>query len=83
MTIPRPVLDRLISPPTPRLLGAPMAAAYLGISPRAFEQRWRASKLPAPHRLGRRLLWDRKLLDKFVDKISGLDVQPDPPQDDW
>ena len=37
-----------------------------------FEQRWRRGWLPAPHRIGRRLLWDIKLLDLFVDELSGL-----------
>lgn len=63
---------RLTSPPVPRLFSAPMAAAYLGISERTFEKHWRSSRLPAPHRLGRRLLWDRKLLDQFIDRLSGL-----------
>lgn len=49
-----------------------MAAAYLGISERAFEMRWRREQLPEPIRIGRRLLWDRAMLDKWVDEISGL-----------
>ena len=49
-----------------------MAAAYLGISERAFEMRWRREELPAPVRIGRRLLWDRVILDKWVDNLSGV-----------
>jgi predicted DNA-binding transcriptional regulator AlpA len=63
---------QLITPPTPRLLGAAYAAAFLGISPRTFEKLWRKNDLPSPHRIGRRLLWDVKALECFVDRLSGL-----------
>lgn len=63
---------RLWQPPTPRLLSAPLAAAFLGVSPRTFEKLWRTGSFPHPHRIGRRLLWDRKLLDQFVDVLSGV-----------
>jgi len=71
-----------ITPPTPRLLSAELAAAYLSISPRGFEKLWRTGHLPAPHRLGRRVLWDRKLLDQFVDILSSLH-QPSDDIDEW
>jgi hypothetical protein len=71
-----------ITPPTPRLLSAELAAAYLSISPRGFEKLWRTGHLPAPHRLGRRVLWDRKLLDQFVDILSRLDL-PSDDIDEW
>lgn len=60
--------------PSPRLLNISTAAAYLGLRTRAFEQQWRAGRLPGPHRLARRLLWDKRLLDRFVDVLSNLDV---------
>ena len=59
-----------------RLLSQHGAAEYLGISERAFEQRWRAGNMPEPHRIGRRLLWDRKLLDRWADELSGLSPAP-------
>jgi excisionase family DNA binding protein len=71
-----------ITPPTPRLLSAELAAAYLSISPRGFEKLWRTGRLPAPHRLGRRVLWDRKLLDQFVDILSSLHL-PSEEVDEW
>ena len=55
-----------------------MAAAYLGLSERAFEYRWRKYELPHPHRLGRRLVWDRMVLDEWVDVLSGLDRANEP-----
>jgi predicted DNA-binding transcriptional regulator AlpA len=67
------VQRQLITPPVPRLLGMPHAAAFLGLSERNFEKLWRGGHLPPPHRLGRRLLWDLKLLDRFVDQLSGLE----------
>ncbi len=71
-----------LTPPTARLFDATTAAAYLGMSARTFDKHWRAGKLPAPHRIGRRLLWDRRLLDDFVDQLSGLGP-PDPETYVW
>lgn len=62
----------LVTPPTPRLLSEDQAAAYLGISKTGFRQRWQKAELPQPHRIGQRLLWDRRLLDRYVDALSGL-----------
>jgi predicted DNA-binding transcriptional regulator AlpA len=58
----------------PRLLNMAAAAAYLGLSTRGFEQQWRGGILPGPHRLGRRLLWDRRALDAFVDLLSATQL---------
>ncbi len=63
--------------PEPRLLDEPTAAAYLGIGMTRFRMRWQGRELPQPHKDGRRLLWDRKLLDRYVDAISGLDAEPE------
>ena len=60
----------------PRLLGQLSAATYLGISERLFEQRWRNEQESQPIRIGRRLLWDYKILDKWADEISGLGEPP-------
>ena len=56
----------------PRLFNQATAASYFSISERSFEKWWRSGKLPAPCRLGRRLLWDRKRLDGWADELSGL-----------
>lgn len=63
--------------PEPRLLDEITAAAYLGTSATHFRSRWQARVLPQPHKDGRRLLWDRKLLDRYVDAVSGLDAEPE------
>ncbi|UAK24213.1 helix-turn-helix transcriptional regulator [Sphingomonas nostoxanthinifaciens] len=58
--------------PTPRLIDEDTAAAYLGIGKTRFRDRWQRRELPQPHKDGRRLLWDIKLLDRYVDALSGL-----------
>ena len=73
-------MTKQITPPVPRLLDSGLAAAYLGLSNRAFEIHWKMGRIPAPHRLGRRVLWDRLLLDQFVDQLSGLAPEPEPPK---
>lgn len=50
----------------------PYAAAFLGLSPRTFEKLWRGYLLPQPYRIGRRLLWDIKVLEGYVDALSGF-----------
>jgi len=62
----------LCRPPEPRLLDEDTAAAYLGIGKTRFRSRWQAREIPQPHRDGKRLLWDRRLLDRYVDALSGL-----------
>ena len=74
---------QLITAPTPRLLGAAQAAAFLGIGARMFDAMWRRGELPAPHRLGRRVLRDIKILDQFVDTLSGLQRAPSKQEDEW
>lgn len=58
--------------PVPRLLNEETAAGYLGISKTSFRARWQKGTLPQPHRDGRRLLWDIRLLDRYVDALSGI-----------
>lgn len=55
-------------PAWPRLLDAEMAARYLGISAATLCRR---EGMPKPVHIGRRCLWDRAQLDRFVDELSG------------
>lgn len=64
--------SRLVRPPEPRFFDQATAAAYFGISERAFEAQWRSHQMPYPRRIGRRLVWDRKILDQYADEISGI-----------
>ena len=60
---------------TPRLLSIDGAARYLGISPTTF--RAIAPRLPVL-RCRRRVLYDREVLDQFVDKFQpGQDISID------
>lgn len=67
-------------PAWPRLLGAELAAAYCGISKSTFVARVGFGQLPAPVRLGRRSLWDRQILDRFIDALVGAN---DDETDEW
>jgi hypothetical protein len=58
---------------TPRLIDESSAAAYLGRSRTRFRDQVEAGALPQPvTRNGNRRLWDRHLLDRYVDALSGL-----------
>lgn len=53
---------------TPRLLSRGEAAAYLGVSPDHF-----ADVVPVPSiKVGRRILWDIRALDAWVDGQTGM-----------
>ncbi|AWJ86303.1 hypothetical protein TSH58p_22545 (plasmid) [Azospirillum sp. TSH58] len=59
----------------PRMLSREQAAAYLGVSDRMFDQEVAAGIWPRgiPRGTGKRLTWDRHLIDRFADALSGLD----------
>jgi predicted DNA-binding transcriptional regulator AlpA len=60
------------APPTPRFLGAPEVAAWLGLSVRSFRARrpaLEAAGFPRPHPVVRR--WDRAALDAWADAQMG------------
>jgi predicted DNA-binding transcriptional regulator AlpA len=63
-------------PDWPRLMSADLAASYLSISKTTFLQRVGARAFPQPIREGKRVLWDRRRLDLFVDARSGLQQSP-------
>lgn len=61
--------------PCPRLVSRSIAAAYLGISEGHFD----AHVMVPPVKVGKRLLWDLRALDRWVDAASGLDdALPEP-----
>jgi len=62
----------LVTQPVARFFDQATAAAYLGIGARTFENEWRTGLMPGPHRIGRRLVWDRRLLDQWADVVSGI-----------
>jgi predicted DNA-binding transcriptional regulator AlpA len=63
----------------PRGLSRVQAAAYIGVSPSHFDKLIRDRLMPPPKRLGGRVVWDRKQLDKAFD---ALDADSNGNQDD-
>lgn len=59
-------MDRLALPDWPRLMAAPLAAAYIGLS----ETTLRAVG-PKPREVGKRRLYDRIDLDRWADRLGG------------
>ncbi len=47
-----------------------MAARYIGVSPSHFDKLIRDRVMPPPKRLGGRVVWDRKQLDKAFDALD-------------
>jgi hypothetical protein len=61
--------------PAPRFLTREQASSYLGVSARTFDAEVIAGMWPAPLRRGGKgtaLTWDRHLLDRAADRLSGL-----------
>jgi hypothetical protein len=59
--------DRLARLPNwPARMGEEMAADMLGVSQGRFREKWQAGEYPQPIREGRRLLWARIQLERFV-----------------
>ncbi|SFJ51602.1 hypothetical protein SAMN03159338_1629 [Sphingomonas sp. NFR04] len=59
-------------PFTPRMLDADLAALYMGVSRRKFLTRVEQHTYPAPTRDGGNTVWDRHVLDRYLDARSGL-----------
>jgi hypothetical protein len=63
-------------PDWPRRMGVELAAAYLGVGESTLREGWPRGRYPAPIRDGKRVLWDRRVLDQWADLTAGL-VDPD------
>lgn len=61
----------------PRLMSLPEAAAYCNVGSERFEQTV-ASVVPPLRCFGRKKLWDRRALDRWLDRLSALDDAPEP-----
>jgi predicted DNA-binding transcriptional regulator AlpA len=60
----------------PRALDAAMAAKYVGVPRRTFARLVREGRLPGPLPFGGRKAWDRKVLDRALDELSGIEPRP-------
>lgn len=56
----------------PRMLSADLAALYMGVSRSKFLARVERHIYPDPIRDGGNTLWDQRILDRYLDKRSGL-----------
>ena len=63
---PDPASTRVTMPDWPRLMGVELAAAYLGIGASTLRESG-----PQPKRHGRRVLYDRRDLDRWADALDG------------
>lgn len=61
------VADRVALPDWPRLMSVELAASYLGVSASTFRT-WGVAPVEAP---GRRVLYDKRSLDIFADRLAG------------
>ena len=59
-------VGRAALPDWPRLMGAELAAAYVGLSPNTLRKEG-----PEPRAIGRRRLYDRIDLDRWADRLGG------------
>lgn len=68
-------------PPTlaPRGLSRDEAAAYIGVSPRMFDEMVRDGRMPKAKRINARAVWDRRRIDTSFDDLPSPD---DVPRDD-
>jgi predicted DNA-binding transcriptional regulator AlpA len=53
----------------PRGLSRVEAAVYVGVSPTSFDRMVSEGQMPRPARYRRRLLWDRRQIDRALDAI--------------
>jgi hypothetical protein len=63
-------LVRPALPDWPRLMGAELAAAYVGISENTLREHG-----PQAKSIGRRRLWDRTDLDRWADALGGQPLE--------
>lgn len=61
-----PDMERAAMPDWPRLMGVDLAARYLGIGATTLRD-----KGPTPKRIGARVLYDRRDLDRWADTLDG------------
>jgi len=61
-----------VLPPSiaPRLLNKKQAAEYFSLSIGTFDKMVSEGVLPKPYRLGKRQVWDRKVIDHTIDEWS-------------
>jgi predicted DNA-binding transcriptional regulator AlpA len=66
----------------PRGLSRAQAAAYGGVGTTLFDAMVRDGRMPAPFKIGARVIWDRRKLDGAFDALSDADQDRDPWEED-
>jgi hypothetical protein len=72
-----------LMPDWPARMGEDLAARYLGVSLTAFRERVMSGVYPQPVREGKRRLWARRQLDRYVDAQFGLPHHNGPEDGSW
>jgi len=63
--------EPFVLPDWPRRMSAAQAAAYLNVGESTLRH-GAGTRYPAPLRDGKRVVWDRKMLDDWADAEAGL-----------
>ena len=57
-----------------RMFSIKELAHYIGLAPQTIRNQLYAGRFPIPpKRLGRKLLWDKKTVDRYLDRLSEVD----------
>jgi predicted DNA-binding transcriptional regulator AlpA len=57
-----------------RMLSTKELADYIGLAQQTIKNQYYDGRFPIPAtRLGRKLLWDKKIVDRFLDKLPKID----------
>jgi len=59
----------VIPPPEKRGLSEPEAASYIGVGLTLFREMVADRRMPRPRRINRRVVWDRRELDLYFDRL--------------
>lgn len=73
MTAHDATMHRQSLPDWPRLMAEPLAAGYVSVSVSTLREHG-----PEPKRLGRRILYDRRDLDRWADALGESEQPPQP-----
>lgn len=77
-----------VLPPSlpPRGLRREESAAYIGISPRLFDEMVKDGRMPPPKRINARTVWDRRRLDECFEALpdeAPAKAEAAPDGDEW
>ena len=57
-----------------RMLSLKELSNYIGLAPQTIKNQFYGGRFPIrPKRMGRKLLWDKKVVDKYLDRLPMMD----------